>query len=210
MALKDIVNKVKKELEVVQGEETKDTHFAQRQTYPSREDAEQAYRQSREKLFRVNHWSDLPGINSTFRLYTAAGEPSAAEKPQVGDYIQIILPGIKIENWVQVTDLREEAEFAEFTVHPSQKPQPEKEQPAEVKHFFTKEASSTFRVELQGNTLIAQEVGQHEAINNQGEEAGNRSLLNTIVAETGWAAFQRLQWEKLTSYLVHKTEAAAS
>lgn len=47
---------------------------------------------------------------------------------------------------------------------------------------------------------------KNEGINNKGKEAGNRKLINTLIAEGGWAAFQKFQWEKLTDYLVHKIE----
>jgi hypothetical protein len=72
-----------------------------------------------------------------------------------------------------------------------------------VAHFFGGEATSTFRVELQGNTLVASEIGRDERINNQGNEAGGRAVVNTLIAEGGWALFQQMQWKKLTDYLAH-------
>jgi hypothetical protein len=94
---------------------------------------------------------------------------------------------------------------AEFTVQPSGEPsQGGDEAGEEIEHFFRKEARSTFRVQLQGNTLIASEIGRHESINNQGAEAGNRAVINTVIAKGGWALGQKLQWQKLTDYLVHQ------
>jgi hypothetical protein len=55
-------------------------------------------------------------------------------------------------------------------------------------------------------TLFAFEIGKNEGINNQGEDAGDRKLINTLIAEGGWAGFQELQWKKLTDYLVHRIE----
>lgn len=206
MGLKDIFSKVKQEVEVIQGENAKDKYFAQENTYPNEAAAMEAFIQSREKLFRVNKWSDLPGINSAFQLYDTEGQQSDAAKPAIGFFIKIQLPGIGVENWVEVSDIREEENLAEFTVHPSPAPQSLTDNPTEVKHFFIKEASSTFRVEREGNTVRACEIGKNEGINNQGEESGNRAVLNTLIAEGGWAGFQKLQWEKLTSYLVHRQE----
>jgi hypothetical protein len=106
-----------------------------------------------------------------------------------------------------VVDIRVEENLANFTVSPSEDPQ--KRHAAgeqEIEHFFIKEATSTFQVELHGNRLIALEIGKNEGINNQGEEAGSRGILNTLIAEGGWAFFQKVQWEKLTSYLVHNIE----
>ena len=69
-----------------------------------------------------------------------------------------------------------------------------------------KEATSKFKVERLLGSIHAYEIGVNEAINNKGEEAGNRKSINTLVAEGGWAGFQKLQWEKLTNYLVHNIE----
>jgi hypothetical protein len=92
-------------------------------------------------------------------------------------------------------------------VHPCEDPCPLPDEEKKVEHFFTKEASSTFRVDLIGTTLWACEIGQNERINNHGEEAGARALVNTVIAEGGWAGVQKLQWDSLTQYLVHLKEA---
>ncbi|PTX21248.1 hypothetical protein C8N40_102222 [Pontibacter mucosus] len=206
MSIKDIFNKVKKEAKVLQGEETKDKLYQNENTYPTEQEAIAAFERSKQKLFNVNDWTKLSGVNSTFELYDNRGRRTSALKPEHGYYMKIILPASTIENWVQVTEIREEENLAEFTVHPSEKPVEIAEDEAEVKHFFAKEASSTFRVTRQGNTIHGYEIGKNEAINNQGEDAGNRAVLNTFVAEGGWAIFQELQWDKLTRYLVHLEE----
>ena len=206
MSIKDIFNKVKKEAKVLQGEETKDKLYQNENTYPTEQEAITAFEHSKRKLFDVNDWTKLSGVNSTFELYDNHGRRSTALKPEIGYYMKIILPASTIENWVQVTDIREEESLAEFTVQPSEKPKELAEDEAEVKHFFSKEASSTFRVTRQGNVIHGYEIGKNEAINNQGEDAGNRAVLNTFVAEGGWAIFQQLQWDKLTRYLVHLEE----
>ncbi|WP_241499124.1 hypothetical protein [Rufibacter ruber] len=156
----------------------------------------------------MNGWSKLNGINSTFELFNANGQRLQATKPELGHFIKIILPASNIENWVEVVDIREEENAAEFTVKPSSEPVAQQQGEAEVKHFFTSEASSTFRVERQGTKLIGYEIGQNEKINNHNEEAGDRAVLNTMVAEGGWAGFQDVQWNRLTAYLVHLEEAA--
>ncbi|HEX8528528.1 MAG TPA: hypothetical protein VF646_00830, partial [Cytophagales bacterium] len=118
--------------------------------------------------------------------------------------IRVDLPGPVPENWVRVTRVAAGDEAAEFTVQPSRDPREGGEGTGqETEHFFRHEARSTFRVALEGNTLIASEIGRHESINNQGAEAGNRALVNTVVAKGGWAVGQQMQWKKLTDYLVH-------
>lgn len=209
MGIKKIVDKIKKEVKAVQGEEAKDKRYQNEQEYPDTVSARTAFEEAKEKLFNVNRWSKLAGINSTFELYDEQGRKTTAEVPRIGYYMKVTLPASNVENWVNVSDVRQEGNLAEFTVHPSEKPNPAAHEEAVTKHFFTKDASSTFRVELQGTKLIASEIGKNESINNQGEESGNRAILNTLVAEGGWAGFQALQWDKLTSYLVHQQEAKA-
>ena len=208
MSLKDIFNKVKKEAQVLQGQDSKDKEYSQENTYPDEVAAMAAFSRSKEKLFAVDAWSGLPGIHATFERFDAAGRKAAATRPREGDYIKVLLPGLPLENWVQVTDVHEEALSAEFTVRPSQAPASAGEKDGEVKHFFTSEASSTFRVERQGLTLRAREIGKNEKPNNQEEASAARSVVNTLVAEGGWAGLQALQWEKLTAYLVHLIEIA--
>ncbi|WP_146899308.1 hypothetical protein [Adhaeribacter aerolatus] len=207
MGLDNIINKVKKEIDVLRGEEVKDTEFSNENTYPDERSATEAFVRSKQKLFGVDNWSGLPGINSTFKLFDGAGNKVTDRDPQIGDFVQIILPGPGPENWVTVTNIRNEENLAEFTVSPSPAPAPHTNNTEEVKHFFGKEASSTFRVERQENKLKAYEIGRNERPNNQGAEAGNRAVVNTLIAEGGWAGFQALQWDKLTRYLVHLKEA---
>ncbi|WP_347158644.1 hypothetical protein [Pontibacter chitinilyticus] len=206
MGLKDITNKLKKEVKVLQGEETKDKTYTNKHDYPDVQTARQQFASAKEKLFDVNGWNNLEGLKSKFTLYDRQGNPANRIKPVIGDYIEIVLPATKIDNWVQVTEVNEGENSAEFVVHPSKKPEKLVENEAEaqeIKHFFIQEASSTFKVELQGTTLIGYEIGKNEGINNHGEEAGDRAALNTLVAEGGWSGFQQIHWDKLTLYFVH-------
>lgn len=207
MGIKKIVDKVKEELNVLKGDESKDKVYRNEQDYPDVASARTAFEESKKKLFNVNLWSNLEGINSTFELYDDRGRKTTAEMPEIGYYMKITLPGADIENWVQINDIKITDHLAEFTVQPSHKPNPPADEEKVTEHFFTDEATSTFRVEVRDNKLIGSEIGKNEYINNQGLESGDRSMLNTLIAEGGWAGFQGLQWDKLTSYLVHQQEA---
>lgn len=205
MGLKSFIKEIGHELKVAAGNEGKDKQYSNCQSYPDIQQAREALEKSKRKLFDVNGWSAMKGINSKFMLYDQNGQPVSGS-PQEGYFIKIELPGPAIENWVEISEIHDEADMAEFTVHPSAKPAEKSEPNAEVKHFFAKEASSTFRVSRKENTLQADEIGINEVINNQGEESGDRTVLNTLIAEGGWAAFQKIQWDKLTKYLVHSDE----
>ncbi len=205
MVFKKIINKIKEEKEVIQGDATRGKLFSSDHTYPTPEEAMSEFKRSVEKLFDVNQWSNMPGITSTFQLHDENGNEKDARRPEVNDFVKIILPGPMPENWVVVTDIDESDQRAEFTVSPSINPTKREKDQDKIEHFFIPEASSTFRVQIDGNKLSAYEIGKNEGINND-EDAGNRKLINTLIAEGGWAGVQDFQWNKLTDFLVHKIE----
>ncbi|RNI21932.1 hypothetical protein [Rufibacter latericius] len=210
MGISNFLDKIKHEWEVLKGENAKDKFFYNENTYPDEVTAQREFVRTKQKLFDVNRWSLLPGINSTFQLYDAHGNKSEASKVQVGDFMQIILPATLIENWVTVVEVVEEEDAAQFVVRPCPKPEVQKAPTdgEEVKHFFTEEATSTFRVLREGNKIQGMEIGRDEKPNNQGDQAGGRGVLNTLISEGGWAGFQALQWGKITRYYVHLEEIA--
>jgi hypothetical protein len=206
MGLKEIIHNLKSEVKALTGEETKDKQFSSHQTFPDETTARKEFERAKEKLFSVNRWSDIPGGTATFELYDRQGHPSPAGVPVEGFFLRICFPGPLPENWVRVAQVRQEERLAEFSVNPCENPCPLPGREKAVEHFFTKEASSTFRVELRENTLWAFEIGQRERINNHSKEAGDRALVNTLIAEGGWAGIQKRQGDKLTRYLVHLEE----
>lgn len=206
MSIKKLFSKIKDEEKVIKGEATKDKTYSSKKEFPSPEDAAREFKRSVEKLFHVNQWSEMPGITSTFTLYNPYGVEKDAERPELNDYIKIILPAPAPENWVIVTDIKKNDKSAEFTVSPSTDPTERIGDQKKIEHFFIDEATSTFRVELLGKSIYAYEIGKNEGINNEEEDAGKRKLINTLIAEGGWAGVQKFQWEKLTDYLVHKIE----
>lgn len=204
MDIKDIYKKLKRKTKILEGEEYTDQQFASHHDFPDEITAKKEFERARKKLFNVNKWSELPGFSSEFKLYNDRGELRSVEKPDLGDYILINLPGPVPENWVKVIDLKEEEDLAEFTVSPSE--DPKNKETKEIKHFFVDEAISIFRVLRDQNSLYAFEIGRNIAVNNEGEEAGDRKAINTLIAGGGHLGFQKLQWEKLTDYLVHNIE----
>lgn len=205
MKINKIINEIKKEKEVLQGKRTKDKVYSSQVDYDNEETAKKEFQRSKEKLFDVNRWSELPGITSTFVMYDAKGNKKASKMPEVGDYMYIDLPGPTPENWVEVIAVADLDDIAELVVSPSPNPNATGEDAKKIKHFFIEEATSTYRVERKGTSIFAAEIGLEEGIN-MGEKSDGRGLINAFIAEGGWAVFQKVQWQKLTDYLVHKIE----
>ncbi|WP_018621576.1 hypothetical protein [Spirosoma luteum] len=201
MKLKAIVEQIQHESKVVQGEATKDKIYESHHTYPDESAAVEAFAKSVAKLLNVNEWSNLSGLSADFMLYDPVGRPKPAGPAEIGDFIQINLPGPTPENWVQVIHRETGETRAEFTVQPC--PDPLADNPNQIEHFFTEHARSIFRVDVSGCTISAFEIGQQESINNQQPQAEERGLINTLIAEAGWLFYQKMQWKLLTDYLVH-------
>ncbi|QDK77166.1 hypothetical protein EXU85_00575 [Spirosoma sp. KCTC 42546] len=200
MKLKSIVDQLQHEANVVQGEATKDSIYVSHTTFPDELAAGAAFGSSVAKLLNVNGWSALSSISADFALYSPVGKSKPDGPVDVGDFIQILLPGPTPENWVRVIHKSLDKTRAEFTVQPS--PDPMANKPDQIEHFFNDQARSTFRVEVAGCTLSAFQIGKQEGINNQQPQAGDRALVNTLIAETGWLFYQKIQWQLLTDYLV--------
>lgn len=196
------VEEIKKEAQVLKGEESKDKVYSSVRVFDDEDSAKFEFSRSKERLFNVNAWSKIPGVaNSTFELFGEDGNPVERYQVQKGDFIKIDLPGPLPFYWVKVNEVSAENDSAQFTVQPTYDPTHDDDKTV-TDHFFQDQARSIFRIERYGNEIKAMEIGVNEAINNQEAEAGSKGLINTIVSEGGWAGFQKYQWKNLTDYLV--------
>lgn len=206
MGLKDKASKavdgMKEEGKVLKGEKSKDKVYSSSRQFEDEDSALFEFSRSRDRLFNVNAWSQIPGIaNATFELFSPGGEPLTRNHVKNGDFIKIDLPGPLPFYWVKVIEISDQPDHAQFTVQPTYDPT-EKDDRRATDHFFQGKARSTFTVERKGKEITALEIGVDEAINNKEEEAGGKGLINTVVSEGGWAAFQKYQWKNLTDYVI--------
>lgn len=197
MDFQEIIEKAKLEFKALQGEAGKNKIFKAEQKFSTPEEAQKQFPGAIKRLLNLNKWTEESGIRSTFELYDKNGARKKADKPEIGDYFKVILPGIPLDNWMHITDLKTGVHQAEFTGHPCANPQEKHSQI--TSHFFVKEASSTFRVEVDGTRIKAYQIGLNETINNQ-DQAGARAIPNTLIAEAGWAGMQFIQWQNLVAF----------
>ncbi|GAB3332090.1 hypothetical protein GCM10027299_38300 [Larkinella ripae] len=201
MKIKKVIDSIRHGVDLIKGEESTDKTFCSARQHPDESTARAAFSVAREKLFAVHQWSDISSITANFFLHDRAGHPKPTGRPEVGDCIRVELPGPTPENWVRLIQLVDEENRAAFTAQPCADPRAEGGQ---TEHFFTDDSTSEFRVEREGTTIKACQVGQHESVNNQEPEAGDRAVVNTLIAGAGWLFYQRIQWKTLTDYLVDK------
>jgi hypothetical protein len=197
------IEEIKKEGDVLKGERTKDKQYSTVRNFDEEDSARFEFSRSKERLFNVNAWSDIPGIaNATFELFDDNGNRIDRNKVEKGDFIKIDLPGPLPFYWVRVNEVTDEKDAAQFTVQPTYDPTDRADDKQVTDHFFQDKARSIFRVERKGKEITAMEIGINEAINNKEDEAGSKGVINTLVSEGGWAGFQKYQWKNLTDYLV--------
>lgn len=161
--------------------------------------ARSQFEHSRSRLFNVNDWSNLGVLSAKFELY----DPNLIHTSsllELGSYIKIIFPLSLPVSWVKVTEIYTDDSKAYFIVHPVSDPLDNSTDT--VSHFLREKASSIFKVQIEGTRVFGYEIGRNELINNTGKQAGNRKLINTIMAWGGWLGMQRYQWGKLTKHFV--------
>jgi len=197
MDFQEIIEKAKLELQALTGEAGKNKIFEAEKKFPTSEAAQKQFPGAIKRLLNLNKWTEESGIRSTFELYDKTGQRKKADKPEVGDHFKIILPGIPLENWMRISEIKTSVHLAEFSGHPC--PNPQENKPEITSHFFVKEATSTFRVTVEGPKIKTYQIGTNEKINNH-EQAGNRAIPNTLIAEAGWAGMQFIQWKSLAYF----------
>ncbi|MFC5411635.1 hypothetical protein ACFPMF_20100 [Larkinella bovis] len=200
MKIKEIAEAIENSLEALKGEKAIDKKFSSQKTLPDEASARQVFAQARERLFDVDRWSDISNFTASFFLHNVQGNPKPAGRPERGDYIKIELPGPTPVNWVTVVEIVDDAKKVSFTARPCPDPHGSGGQ---TDHFLQDSSTSTFQVEWRGHTVKASQIGRNEMANNQKPEAGDRALINTVVAGGGWLFYQKIQWKSLTAYLVN-------
>lgn len=173
-------------------------------TLPTKEDAEQLFRESLNRLLEVNKWKETSEKPlASFHLSDAAGRP-VERKAAPGDYIRISLPGpgnpvgegfdwVVIEAITEQMNIRSDSLSVTMRVRPA--PQPAKPR-RQVSHFFRRYATSSFMVMLQGRTVKACVFGRNEVPNTE-VDGWVAKLRNLVVSVTAMLGFSHFQWKSL-------------
>jgi hypothetical protein len=169
--------------------------------------ARQLFQIAKQRLLNVNEWHQLTGLaTAAFRLTDEKGN-KVHRSAQLGDHLKIDIPGPGTvtgegNDWVQIEAIEENAtddkEIIAIRVRPTSNPQNNKE---DVAHFFSEEASSTFSVIRQANTVTAAVHGRNEKPNVETENIIDK-VRNVIVAATAIAGMNKPQWKNLVKGLL--------
>lgn len=173
------------------------------------DEAKLFYEVVRERLFNVNKWHSKAGfVSGSFQLMDANGK-KLEKNVEIGDYIRIDIPGPGSSegfgyDWVLVEDLREIREeniqSVGFRVRPSQNPANEDNATA---HFYSDEATSSFIVSRENNTVSSLIIDRNVKPNTDASTITDK-IRHVAVSLGAIGLFSKVQWQNLANGLVKK------
>ncbi len=184
-------------------------NFSETVAFDSVETAREFFRVARERMLDVNNWQQIcGGASSAFRLRNAQGEPVGYRLPEVGDYMQINIPGPGPQSgdghdWVRVEAVEDSKntsadEMTLMRVRPA--PSPLNDQ-SDVAHFLDDKAASTFVVFRIGDRVTAEVFGSNETVNTDAHGLLDK-VRNVATAVASWFGFSDVQWKSLVKAIV--------
>lgn len=178
-------------------------------TVNSREEAQQLFESTKERLLLVSRWGEIVnGFSSAFQLTDSSGQE--VDRPvQPGDLFRISLPAPGPDSgngndWVKVEAIQDEKDesadiqIISIRVRPTSDPRNPKPDTA---HFYTDEATSTFVVKRKGNTVSAEVHGRNEVPNVHANNLWD-NIRHAVVAAGSILGLSNHQWKNLTEGLL--------
>jgi hypothetical protein len=165
--------------------------------------AKQVFKDAVERLVDVNRWADWCGTMSSEFLLVDTADKAIVGIAETGMYIRIDIPGpgtnagkgfdwVKIEQKEHVVlNVHQEVFFirARPCEHPVQKH-------SGVAHFLRREATSSFVVTRDHNTVTATVYGRNEVPNTKVADVADK-IRNAVVGAAGATGVSKLQWQAL-------------
>lgn len=165
-----------------------------------REAALDKFKNAHKRMLNVNIWHKLGGMASAdFEL--TSGTDEKERLAQIGDFFRIDIPGpgpisgggydwVKVEAIEDNSNPSGESENYSMTVRPCSNPNKSGD---DIAHFFTADATSTFVIRRDGNTITAAIYGGNEVANT---DTGNiiDKARNATVAAAAVAGIAKLEW----------------
>ena len=177
----------------------------------NREEAIETFRRARKRLLNVNIWHDLSGFGgATFLLRDQNGK-EAGRLAETGDYIQIDVLGPSPlagdgYDWVYVEEIEDrtndaiEEEGFGMRLRSCKNPnKPGKD----IAHFFTGDATSTFIIKRNNNTVYSSYHGRNEVLNTDTEKLID-TVRNVVVGAGAVIGISELHWSGLIHSFLEK------
>jgi hypothetical protein len=172
-------------------------------------EAQKIFAMAVDRMLDVNCWDKLCGpLSATFRLTDDRGhEIDRPARP--GDHFKIDIPAPgpasgKGYDWVRVEALEDKRNTSghreSVTLHVRPAPSPIDNE-RNTAHFFKNEATSSFRVQRNGNVITAEVHGRNEVPNTTVSKTVDK-VRNAVVGLGAITAFSIPQWKSLVRGLL--------
>lgn len=176
-----------------------------KERFDTREAAVEFFQTVKRRLQDVGRWHELSGPGSAQFAICSAGGQQKNGLPAPGDYFRIMLPApgstagegydwVRIEAVDEQPDPDRDYERFALRVRPAENPCNDE---ADVAHFFSDDATSTFMVERQGVTVTASVHGRNEKPNMAQTNRLIDKARNALVALPAVSGLAKLQWNRL-------------
>lgn len=175
----------------------------------SMEEAQQVFHVAAGRLLDVNEWAEICGpASADFALTDERGNPVHRD-PVPGDFFRIDVPGPGPASgdgydWVRIEyleDLRNPG-ASEESITMRVRPAPSPQNPShDTAHFFSPEATSSFRVIRNGNVVRAEVHGRNEVPNTTVDTNADK-IRNAVVGTGAIAGLSTPQWKSLVNGLL--------
>lgn len=171
--------------------------------------AKEVFERAVARLLDVNRWGEICGAMSANFTLTDKNGNEKGETVEVGDHFKIDIPGPGPRtgdgyDWVEVEEIEDarnpsgDEERVTVRVRPS--PSPDNASP-DVAHFFSNNATSSFRVCRIGDTVTAEVHGRNETPNTSTDDNVDK-VRNAMVGTGATAGMSFPQWKSLVKGLL--------
>lgn len=180
-------------------------------TEANREKAIDFFRIAAKRMLNINEWHRIGSfVSAVFVLTDATGKK--LERPAaLGDFIKIDIQGPGSSagdgyDWVYIEALQDnsntaaEEESIAMRVRACQQPGKETNN---VAHFFTSEATSTFIIHRNENTVTSFYHGRNEVLNTGTAKVADK-VRNVVIGGVALAGLSEIQWDTLTRSFLKK------
>lgn len=175
--------------------------------FPNELQAKQHFELVKKRFLDINSWELIAGKEKAEFSLRDEKENLILQKPKVGNYIRIKVPGLHNDSgdgydWVRIEALEEEKEENTESIYIRVRPNSNPLNPTEETcHFFDSRATSNFLITREGTKISAEVHGRNEVPN-----INNDSILdkvrNSLVAIGGIIAGSKFQWKSFTDGLI--------
>jgi hypothetical protein len=171
------------------------------------EEAKAVYTTVKKRLLDVNNWHHIAGIMSAHFQLTDLNGKEVTRNAETGDYFKIDIPGPGSKtgdgyDWAHVEEMKEinkpDVDSVGIRVRPSANPL---NKDANVAHFYSNEATSTFIVTRENNTIIAGIYDRNTKPNEEAESITDQ-IRHTAIGVSALSNFSEIQWQNLVEGLL--------